>query len=64
MSSQPKKRRKEIDYSDVSRARYDSLGLVVILSRGGGLFVPIQAFATPALPEFLFAHISQRLKQK
>jgi hypothetical protein len=54
----------EIVYAHVFRVRNDSLGLVVIPSRGKGLFVPAPAFDSPAQPEFLFAYIGRTLQKK
>ena len=53
-----------IQYTDVSRVGRDNRGLVLIIPRAGGLFVPTHAFVSPEQRDLLFSHLGRTLKRK
>ncbi|HRE82951.1 MAG TPA: hypothetical protein PLN52_18035, partial [Opitutaceae bacterium] len=53
-----------IGYSSIVRAGRDDRGLVVVVGRAGGLFVPTGAFASPAQRDAVFSHLRSALKKE
>ena len=53
-----------IGYSSIVRAGRDARGLVVVIGRAGGLFIPTGAFASPAQRDAVFSHLRGALKKK
>ncbi|HRE80462.1 MAG TPA: YcxB family protein [Opitutaceae bacterium] len=53
-----------IGYSSIVRAGRDARGLVIVVGRAGGLFVPTRAFASPAQRDAFFSHLRSALKKK
>jgi len=53
-----------LGYGSVIRAGRDELGLVLIIEKFGGLWIPTRAFSSPEQRDFVFSHLGQFLKKR
>jgi hypothetical protein len=53
-----------LSYSNIVRAGRDERGLVLIIEKLGGLWIPTQACSSPDQKDFAFSHLGQLMKQR
>lgn len=53
-----------LSYSNIVRAGRDERGLVLIIEKLGGLWIPTQAFSSPDQRDFIFSYLGRFLKKR
>jgi hypothetical protein len=55
---------RSLNYSSIVRVGRDDRGLMLVIEKIGGLWIPTRAFASPAQRDYVFGHLGHFLKKR